>query len=89
MANALPFKIKPEEDNNDCEASKNTRSKKLEWTEEMNNRLRELAKKEKSQRGIARALTEEFEDYLEGKVIHAPQVKTRAEELNIKLPTKD
>ena len=89
MANALPFKIKPEEDDNDCEASKNTRSKKLEWTEEMNNRLRELAKKEKSQRGIARALTKEFEDYLEGKVIHAPQVKTRAKELNIKLPTKD
>ena len=84
MNKALPLKNKAEEEENGSE-QKRSRSGNLEWTAEMDDRLRKLAKEGISQRKIAKKLTSEFGESLEVKKIFAPQVKTRAEELGIEL----
>lgn len=84
MNKALPFKNKAEEEEDGSE-QKRSRSENLEWTEDMDDRLRKLAKEGISQRGIAKNLTSEFGESLKVKQIYATQVKTRADLLGIEL----
>ena len=84
MNKALPFKNKAEEEEDGSE-QKRSRSGNLVWTEDMDDRLRKLAKEGHSQRNIAENLTSEFGESLKGQKIYASQVKTRAVELGIVL----
>lgn len=84
MNKALPFKNKAEEEEDGSE-QRRSRSGTLVWTEDMDDRLRKLAKEGYSQRGIARKLTSEFGESLEVKEIFAQQVKKRADYLGIPL----